>query len=143
MDPSMSRLSRVLCLSLASLTTPALLAQSPIPLWVDSVRTERARDVLVRVVEYNIDRSGLRLESIQPIQHVLLDALEIEGFELDERSYAFERCDAVLVDQVQVLAESVSLRLECFLPRTSAVVAGCVVPIEAGRFGAMQCERLD
>jgi hypothetical protein len=130
-------------LSIGMLTTPGLLAQSLIPLWVDSVRTERARDVLVRVVEYNIDRSGLRLESIQPIQHVLLDAMEIEGFELGERSYAFERCDAVLVDQVQVLAESVSVRLECFLPRTSAVVAGCVVPIDAGRFGSMQCERLD
>jgi len=112
-----------------------------IPLSVFSVETHRAKDVLIRVVRYNIDKSELRLESVRPIHHELLDFIDIKSFTVANGTYEFDKCDELLVSPVKVEAESVQVEFECFLPKGGAVVAACSIPIEALKFGKMACER--
>lgn len=112
-----------------------------IPLSVFSVETRRAKDVLIRVVRYNIDKSELRLESVRPIHHELLDFEDIKSFTVASDTYVFDKCDELLIGPVKVEAESVEVEFECFLPRGGAVVAACSVPIEGSKFGKMGCER--
>lgn len=114
-----------------------------IPLPVFSVETHRAKDVLIRVVRYNIDKSELRLESVRPIHHELLDFMDIKSFTVASGTYVFDKCDELLISPVNVEAESVQVEFECFLPRGSTVVAACSVPIEGLKFGKMSCERKD
>jgi hypothetical protein len=116
-------------------------AEVIIPLSVFSVETHRAKDVLIRVVRYNIDKSELRLESIRPIQHELLDFVDIKSFTVTSGDYVFEKCDELLISPVKVEKESVQMEFECFLPRGGAVVAACTVPIYGTKFGKMVCER--
>jgi hypothetical protein len=112
-----------------------------IPLSVYSVETHRAKDVLIRVVRYNIDKAELRLESIRPIHHELLDFVDIKSFTVASGTYVFDKCDELLASPVKVEAESVQVEFECFLPRGSTVVAACALPIEGLKFGKMACER--
>lgn len=63
----------LLSISVFALCLPAE-AEIVIPLFVYSVTTHRAQDVLVRFIQYNIHKSELRLESVRPIQHELLDS---------------------------------------------------------------------
>lgn len=112
-----------------------------IPLSVFSVETQRAKDVLIRVVRYNIDKSELRLEAVRPIQHELLDFVDIKSFSVTSGDYLFEKCDELLISPVKVEKESVKMEFECFLPRGSTVVAACALPIEGLKFGKMACER--
>lgn len=112
-----------------------------IPLSVFSVETHRAKDVLIRVVRYNIDKSELRLESVRPIQHELLDFVDIKSFTVTSGTYVFEKCDELLISPVMVEATSVQVDFECFLPRGGVVAAACKVPIEGLKFGKMVCER--
>lgn len=111
------------------------------PLAVDSVETQRAKDVLVRIIQYNSDKAELRLESIRPIRQELLDFVEIKHFVVEGRAYEFAECDAFVVNSVQVESELVHLEFECFVPKAVAVVAACAVPVEGTRFGKMVCER--
>lgn len=135
----MKKISIALVFALAACTRVG--ADVMIPLSVFSVETHRAKDVLIRVVRYNIDKSELRLESIRPIQHELLDFVDIKSFTVANGTYVFEKCDELLVSPVKVEPEFVQVGFECFLPKGSAVVAACSVPIEGLKFGKMACER--
>lgn len=112
-----------------------------IPLAVDSVETQRAKDVLVRIIQYNSDKAELRLETIRPIRQELLDFVDIKSFTVNGRIYEFAKCDAFVINTVQVESELVRVEFECFLPRGGAVVAACTVPIYGTKFGKMACER--
>lgn len=112
-----------------------------IPLSVFSVETYRARDVLVRIIQYNSDKAELRLETIRPIRQELLDFVDIKSFTVNGRSYEFGKCDAFVVNSVTVEQESVHVEFECFVPKAVAVVANCDFPIEGEKFGKMACER--
>ena len=116
-------------------------ADMVIPLSVDSVETHRAKDVLVRVIQYNTDKAELRLEAVRPIQHELLDSIDIKSFTLGERTYEFTKCDELVVNSVAVEAASVQVEFECFVPKAAAVVAACTVPIDGLKFAKMVCER--
>lgn len=135
----MKKTSIALVFALASCTRVG--ADVIIPLSVFSVETHRAKDVLIRVVRYNTDKSELRLESVRPIHHELLDFIDIKRFVVNDRTYDFAKCDELLVGPVNVEAESVQVEFECFLPKGSTVVAACSVPIEGSKFGKMACER--
>lgn len=112
-----------------------------IPLSIDSVETKRAKNVLIRVIQYNTDKAALRLESIKPIEHLLLDAVDISAFTVDGRKYEFAKCDELSVNSVTVDAEQVTADFECFVPKATAIVAKCTVPINVDKFGAMACIR--
>jgi hypothetical protein len=112
-----------------------------IPLVVDSVETQRAKDVLVRIIQYNSDKAELRLETIRPIRQELLDFVDINSFTVNGRTYEFAKCDAFVVNSVQVESELVRVEFECFVPKAVAVVAACSVPIEGAKLGKMACER--
>jgi hypothetical protein len=112
-----------------------------IPLSIHAVTTHRAKDVLVRVIQYNSDKAELRLESIRPIHHELLDFVDIKSFTVNGRTYEFAKCDALAVNSVQVESESVQVEFECFVPKAVAVVAACALPIDGLKFGKMTCER--
>ena len=135
----MKKTSIALVFALASCTRVG--ADVMIPLSVFSVETHRAKDVLIRVVRYNIDKSELRMEAIRPIHHELLDFVDIKSFTLANGTYVFEKCDELLVSPVKVEAQSVQVGFECFLPKGSAVVAACSVPIKGLKFGKMMCTR--
>jgi hypothetical protein len=135
----MGKTSIALAFALASCAH--LGADVMIPLSVFSVETHRAKDVLIRVVRYNIDKSELRLESVRPIHHELLDFIDIKSFTVASGAYVFEKCDELLISPVKVTAESVQVEFECFLPRGGNVVAACTVQIEGLKFGKMACER--
>ncbi|HMY40557.1 MAG TPA: hypothetical protein PK011_14630 [Marinagarivorans sp.] len=110
-----------------------------VPLSVDSVQTKRAKSVLIRVIQYNTDTAALRLESIKPIEHVLLDSVDVSAFTVDGRKYEFSKCDELSVNSVAVEAEQVSAEFECFVPKATAIVAKCSIPIRADKFDAMSC----
>lgn len=110
-----------------------------IPLSIDSVQTKRAKNVLVRVIQYNTDKAALRLENIKPIEHLLLDAVDISAFTVDGRKYGFAKCDEISVNSVSVEAEQVTADFECFAPKATAVVAKCTVPINVDKFGVIAC----
>ena len=135
----MKKISIALAFALASCAHVG--ADVMIPLSVFSVETHRAKDVLIRVVRYNIDKAELRLESVRPIQHELLDFVDIKSFSVTSGDYLFEKCDELLISPVKVEKESVKMEFECFLPRGGVVVAACTVPIQGGKFGKMVCER--
>ena len=118
-----------------------LKADEIIPLSVDSIETQRAKDVLVRIIQYNSDKAELRLETIRPIRQELLDFVDIKSFTVNGRTYEFAKCDAFVVNSVQVESELVRVEFECFVPKAVAVVAACRVPIEGSKFGKMGCER--
>ena len=118
-----------------------LKADEVIPLSVDSIETQRAKDVLVRIIQYNSDKAELRLETIRPIRQELLDFVDIKSFTVNGRTYEFAKCDAFVVNSVQVESELVRVEFECFVPKAVAVVAACSVPIEGSKFGKMACER--
>ena len=118
-------------------------AEIVIPLSVDSLTTHRAKDVLVRFIQYNIDEAELRLETVRPIHHELLDFVDIKSFKVDGRTYVFEKCDALSTKSLQLEGEAVQVEFECFLPRGGTAVAACTVPIEGTKFGKMACERKD
>ena len=114
-------------------------AGDSVPLSIDSVATKRAKNVLVRVIQYNTDKSALRLESIKPIQHQLLDAVDVSAFTIEGRKYEFAKCDELSVNAVAVEAEQVSAEFECFVPKAAGVIAKCTIPIKAEKFEAMSC----
>jgi hypothetical protein len=116
-------------------------ADMVIPLSVDSVETQRAKDVLVRIIQYNTDKAELRLETVRPIQHELLDAVDIKSFTVNDRTYEFAKCDELVVNSVEVEQEAVQVEFECFVPKAVAVVANCTLPIQAQKFGKMSCIR--
>jgi hypothetical protein len=116
-------------------------ADEVIPLVVDSIETQRAKDVLVRIIQYNSDKAELRLESIRPIRQELLDFVDIKSFTVNGRTYEFAKCDAFVVNSVQVESELVRVEFECFVPKAVAVVAACTVPITGTKLGKMACER--
>jgi hypothetical protein len=116
-------------------------ADEVIPLSVDSIETQRAKDVLVRIIQYNSDKAELRLETIRPIRQELLDFVDIKSFTVNGRTYEFAECDAFAVNLVQVESELVQVEFECFVPKAVAVVAACRLPIDGLKFGKMACER--
>lgn len=118
-----------------------LKADELIPLSVDSIETQRAKDVLVRIIQYNSDKAELRLETIRPIRQELLDFVDIKSFTVNGRTYEFAKCDAFVVNSVTVEQESVQVEFECFVPKAVAVVANCELLIEGEKFGKMTCER--
>lgn len=134
----MMRFSTVVAVLTASLHVGA---DTVIPLPVLSVETQRAKDVLVRIIQYNSDKAELRLETIRPIHHELLDFIDIKSVTVANGTYVFEKCDELLISPVEVDADSVKVEFECFLPRGSTVVAACAVPIDGTKFGKMTCER--
>jgi hypothetical protein len=112
-----------------------------VPMSIDSVETKRAKDVLVRIIQYNTDKSELRLESIKPIKHELLDVIDIKSFTVNGRSYEFSACDELAVNSVAVEQNQVLVEFECFVPKATAVIANCAVPIQNEKFAAMRCTR--
>ena len=116
-------------------------AASVVPLSVDSVRTHRAKEVLVRVIEYTDDKAELRLETVEPITRRLLDAVDIKSFTVDGRTYKFAACDALAVNAVAVESEAVRVVFECFVPKALAVVADCSLTLQGRKLGKMACVR--
>ena len=127
--------------SLILTACPHVHADIVIPLSVSSVETHRAKDVLVRIIQYNSDKAELRLETIRPIQHELLDFVDIKSFVVNDRHYEFAKCDELVVNSVAVEKALVQVEFECFVPKATAVVANCELPIEGEKFGKMTCER--
>ena len=116
-------------------------AAAVVPLAVDSVRTHRVKDVLVRVIQYNSDKAELRLETIQPIHHKLLDAVDIKSFTVNGRTYPFATCDEFAVNAVAVEPEAVHIELACFVPKAPAVAADCTLAVRVTKFDKMACTR--
>lgn len=117
----------------------SVIASSTVPLSIDSVQTKRAKNVLIRVIKYDTDNAVLRLESIRPINRVLLDSVDVSSFTVDGRKYEFAKCDALSVNSVAVEAEQVTAEFECFVPKATAILAKCSIPIRAEKFDAMSC----
>lgn len=112
-----------------------------VPLSVYSVETKRAKDVLVRVIRYNTDDFKLRLEAVKPIEHKLLDFVELKGFSVSGRVYEFSKCEDVFVNSLDVGQSRVAVEFECVLPKASSANASCSIPINVDKFGAMTCTR--
>lgn len=63
----------------------------------------------------------------------------MRAFTVDGRKYEFAKCDSLSVYLVSVEAEQVTAEFECFVPKATAIVAKCSIPIRADKFDEMSC----
>ena len=86
----------IICLGVAlvSVTGQASSAEKyPVPLAVSEVKVERVGDVLFRYIEFFEDYPCIRFETIQPINHRLIDRMEACTFRVDNSFIDVRRKD--------------------------------------------------
>jgi hypothetical protein len=117
-------------------------AEVIIPLSIDKIETQRAKDNLVRVIQYNMAiKQEFRIEMIKPIEQTLLDLKNINRFKINKREFIFSESEAIFVNSTTIEENAVKVKFEYYIPKATPFIANCVIPILPSKFGKMACER--